>query len=280
MEIPKTAKIKKKKKTTFWKEQFVQLYSQTVFLCFFKFCMFCWKHYKIGFQQKQRKQQTNNKFHKLKLVQVNVKNWSKHVAQHNWTSFFSYIFLLFLCVFQKSSSFCRENKILKNKKQKNTQKKLDQFLTYKKARIGPVFNFTAYIYTHIYIYIYPLTTTFNLINDACHLAPKGQCPKITGDDDEDDANDVMMSLVVTGPYKKLQIMTTSCSKLPGASVWLGYLEVYSLNVVVGLRCVCPQPLSLGHCIYQRCASEVWCVHQDIPGLFVMGRPLHIIIARS
>ena len=52
----------------------------------------------------------------------------------------------FLLVFQKSSSFCRENEIFENKKQKKT-KKLGQFLTYKKGNLGPVFNFTAYIYT-------------------------------------------------------------------------------------------------------------------------------------
>ena len=43
--------------------------------------------------------------------------------------------VLFLLVFQKSSSFWRENEILENKKKKN----LDQFLTYKKANLGPVF---------------------------------------------------------------------------------------------------------------------------------------------
>ena len=60
------------------------------------------------------------------------------------------VFLLFfLLVFQKSSSFCRENEIFKNKKTKAT-KKMDQLLTLKRVKIGPVFNFTA----HIYIYIY------------------------------------------------------------------------------------------------------------------------------
>ena len=52
--------------------------------------------------------------------------------------------MCFLLVFQKSSSFCRENEILK-KKQKNN---LDQFLTYKKGNLGPVFNSTAYIYMY------------------------------------------------------------------------------------------------------------------------------------
>ena len=51
-------------------------------------------------------------------------------------------FFVFLLVFQKSSSFCRENEIFKKKK----KQKMDQFLTLKRAKIGPVFNFTAYIY--------------------------------------------------------------------------------------------------------------------------------------
>ena len=38
---------------------------------------------------------------------------------------------------------------LKIKKKNN----LDQFLTYKKANLGPVSNFTAYIYIYMYIYI-------------------------------------------------------------------------------------------------------------------------------
>ena len=29
---------------------------------------------------------------------------------------------------------------------------MDQFLTYKKPKIGPAVNFTAYIYIYIYIY--------------------------------------------------------------------------------------------------------------------------------
>ena len=60
--------------------------------------------------------------------------------------FFFVLFLLFF--FEKSSSFCRENEIFKNKKNKK-QKKLDQFLTLEKAKIGPVFNSTAYIYIYM-----------------------------------------------------------------------------------------------------------------------------------
>ena len=41
---------------------------------------------------------------------------------------------MFLLVFQKSSSFRRDNEIFENKKQK-----MDKLLTYKKAKIGPVF---------------------------------------------------------------------------------------------------------------------------------------------
>ena len=52
--------------------------------------------------------------------------------------FFCFLFLLFFL----SSSFCRENEIFKNKKTKKN-KKLDQFLTLEKAKIGPVFNSTA-----------------------------------------------------------------------------------------------------------------------------------------
>ena len=49
LEIPKTPKMKKQKKRTFWQEQLAQVCSQTVFcflfVCFY-FCMFGWKHYK------------------------------------------------------------------------------------------------------------------------------------------------------------------------------------------------------------------------------------------
>ena len=51
-------------------------------------------------------------------------------------------FVVFWLVFQKSSSFCRENEIPKTK----NQKQMDHLLTLKRAKIGPLFNFTAYIY--------------------------------------------------------------------------------------------------------------------------------------
>ena len=60
-----------------------------------------------------------------------------------------FVCCFFLLSFQKSSSFCRENEIFENKNQNKT-KKLDQFLTYKKGNLGPVFNFTAYIYIYIH----------------------------------------------------------------------------------------------------------------------------------
>ena len=31
---------------------------------------------------------------------------------------------------------------------------MDQFLTYKKANLGPIFNFTAYIYIYVFYNIY------------------------------------------------------------------------------------------------------------------------------
>ena len=105
------------------------------FLCFFKFCIFCWKHYKNrGFSQKKKKKNTK------KNKKPSVKNWSKlalktgpsmlrnkigPVFNARNVVFFLFVFLLF---FEKSSSFCRENEIFKNKKTKKTKK------------IGPVFN--------------------------------------------------------------------------------------------------------------------------------------------
>ena len=44
---------------------------------------------------------------------------------------------MFLLFFEKSSSFCRENEIFKNKKNKET-KEIDQFFNTKKAKIGPI----------------------------------------------------------------------------------------------------------------------------------------------
>ena len=64
MELPKTAKMKnaEKKKRTFWQEQLAQLCSQIVsffsLLCFSKFCIFCWKHYRNWASTKNKQQKT------------------------------------------------------------------------------------------------------------------------------------------------------------------------------------------------------------------------------
>ena len=60
---------------------------------------------------------------------------------------------LFSSFFEKSSSFCRENEIFKKKNKK--AKKMDQFLTLEKAKIGPVFN---YLYIYIYMHAVELKT--------------------------------------------------------------------------------------------------------------------------
>ena len=53
MEIPKTAKMKNAEKKTDILARTVStgVFTNSVFfsfLCFFQFCMFCWKHYKNG----------------------------------------------------------------------------------------------------------------------------------------------------------------------------------------------------------------------------------------
>ena len=58
------------------------------FLCFFKFCVFAENTIKIGVSappNKKNKKKPKNLA--LKLVQASVTNWSKYVAQQNWTSF-------------------------------------------------------------------------------------------------------------------------------------------------------------------------------------------------
>ena len=56
-------------------------------------------------------------------------------------------FVVFFCLFFKnpllSAGRMRFSKIKKKKK------KMDQFLTLKRANLGPVFNFTAYIYIDV-----------------------------------------------------------------------------------------------------------------------------------
>ena len=41
---------------------------------------------------------------------------------------------------------------------------MDQFLTYKKGNLGPVFNFTAYIYTYTHIDAHKVLLTIGLIS--------------------------------------------------------------------------------------------------------------------
>ena len=62
----------------------------------------------------------------------------------------SFCLFIFFFFFEKSSSFCRENEIFKNKK--NEKKKMDQFLTLEKAKIGPAFNSAAYMLLYIYMH--------------------------------------------------------------------------------------------------------------------------------
>ena len=120
MEIPKTAKIKNaEEKRTSWQEQLAQVCSQIVSFFLFVFLSilhFCWNHYKNGgFSQKQKKQS--------KILKK--KNWSKLKLKigpsmlHNIIGplfNFRKCFCCFLLVFQKSSSFCRENEIFQNKR--------------------------------------------------------------------------------------------------------------------------------------------------------------------
>ena len=56
---------------------------------------------------------------------------------------------------------------------------MDQFLTYKKANLGPVFNFTACIYIYIYIHMdgaHPISWADLL--QKCYFSPSKKTPKI------------------------------------------------------------------------------------------------------
>ena len=149
--LQKKTKMKNAQKSTLWQEQLAQVCSQIV--SFFLFCIslnlsfFAENTIKYGVSA-----QTKNT---KKTKKASVKNWSK-LALKTGPSMLrnkigpvfharngSFVFVCFLFVFEKSSSFCRENEIFKNKKNK---KNLDQFLTLEKAKIGPVFNSTACIY--------------------------------------------------------------------------------------------------------------------------------------
>ena len=85
--------------------------------------------------------------------------------------------LSFLLVFfQKSSSFCRENEIFENKKQKS-KTNLDHFLTYKKANLGPAFILTL---QHIFIYIYIYTHTCVCVCVCAAMHVPRSCTILTG----------------------------------------------------------------------------------------------------
>ena len=126
------------KKRTFSQEQLAQVCSQIVSFFFFVFlsifAFFAENTIKIGISAPKK-----NKKKQKKKQNSKVKNWSKlksktgpsmlrniigPVFDFNLLSFL----LFFLLFFQKSSSFCRENEIFKNKKAK-------------KKKIGPVFDF-------------------------------------------------------------------------------------------------------------------------------------------
>ena len=129
-----------------------------LFLCVFKFCMLCWKHFKIVISVKTKSQQMTN---------VHIKNWSKSKLKTGPSMLRNKIgpicnvencvFCCF-CFLGVFSSFC----FLQGERdlQEKQNKKLDQFLTSRRANIGPIFNFTTYInswinvYTCVYIYIY------------------------------------------------------------------------------------------------------------------------------
>ena len=69
-------------------------------------------------------------------------------------------FVVFLGLFFKHPLLSAgRTRFLKTKKHKEN-KKLDHFLTLKRAKIGPLFNFTAYIYIYIYFYIFCLAVCF------------------------------------------------------------------------------------------------------------------------
>ena len=98
LEIPKTPKMKKAEKTDILtRAASTGVLTNSVFFCFgvsLEFACFAENTIKLWFQQKTTKKQ---KFLCLKLVQGCVKNWSKYVAQQNWTSF-QHNFLVIFCV--------------------------------------------------------------------------------------------------------------------------------------------------------------------------------------
>ena len=136
-----------KKKRTFWREQLALLCSQIVSfffffrLCFFKFCMFCWKHYKSrGFSPPPPKKKTKQN--------SKVKTWSKLKLKIGPSMLRNKIGPVklkkcFVVIFKKSSSLCRENETF--------EKKMDQILTFRRAKLD---QFLTLQHVCMYVYIY------------------------------------------------------------------------------------------------------------------------------
>ena len=156
--IAKNPKMKNAEKRTLGQEQLAQVCSHIVsfflFLCFFKFCIFCWKHYKNrGFRPPPPPKRKNTKKNK----NPSVKNWSKLALKTGpsmlrnklgpvFNTRIGYCFCFFffsLTIPLLSAGRTRFSK--KNKKKKQKTKNLDQFLTLKKAKIGPVLLTLQYI---------------------------------------------------------------------------------------------------------------------------------------
>ena len=122
----------------------------SVFCVSLNFACFAENTTKIGFST-QKKHKKNKK--------PSVKNWSKLALKTGPSMLRNKIGPVFNArnvVFFVNFSFFLKNPLLsagrmRFPKTKKT-KKLDQFLTLEKAKIGPVFNSTAYIYIYIYIY--------------------------------------------------------------------------------------------------------------------------------
>ena len=91
---------------------------------------------------------------KQKILIFDGRNWSKSKLKIGPNMFrieigpifnFENVFLLLFLFWGKVFSFCSENEIFKNRRKRN--KNVDQFLILKRANVGPIFHFTAYILT-------------------------------------------------------------------------------------------------------------------------------------
>ena len=144
MEIEKTAKMKNAEKADVLTRAVstVVFTNSVVFFCVsFNFAFFAENTIKYGFQQKKQ----NSK----------VKKWSKLKLKSGPIMLRNIIGPLFLtlkrlCFFVFFFGLFFKNplqgeRVFRKQKQRKT-KQLDHFLTLKRAKIGPLFNFTAYIY--------------------------------------------------------------------------------------------------------------------------------------